>query len=133
MQRLKAAFNRTRSQRRPDSHPRPGDALEVPCPEVLQFEEIAEKPAGSFGDDDPTRLSDPLQARREVRRLTDNAALLRLPRNSIREVADTTTPVAMPTLTCSGEPAAVTSFGAASTSASPAWTARSASCSWARG
>ena len=45
----------------------------------------------------------------------------------------TTSPVAIPTRTCSGEPAAVTSFGAASTMASPACTARSASCSWAWG
>ena len=37
-------------------------------------------------DDDHVRLGDPLQARREVRRLADDAALLRLPRSD--QVAD---------------------------------------------
>jgi hypothetical protein len=45
----------------------------------------------------------------------------------------TTSPVAIPTRTSKGTPAAVVSCGTASTRASPAWTARSASCSWARG
>ena len=50
-----------------------------------------------------------------------------------RRSPTTTIPVAMPTRTCSGSPAAVSSFGAASTIASPARTARSASCSCAWG
>jgi len=45
----------------------------------------------------------------------------------------TTSPVAITTRTCRGEPAAVASFGTASTRASPARMARSASCSCARG
>ena len=45
----------------------------------------------------------------------------------------TTSPVAMPTRTCKGTPAAVLSFGTASTSESPARTARSASCSMGLG
>jgi hypothetical protein len=40
VQRLEAAFNRNRPQRRPGPC-RPGDALEVPVPEVLKLEEIA--------------------------------------------------------------------------------------------
>src|SRR5262249_38189927 len=45
----------------------------------------------------------------------------------------TTSPVAIPTRTFKGEPAFVASFGTASTRLSPARTARSASCSCARG
>jgi hypothetical protein len=37
---------------------RPGDALEVPVPEVLK---LAEKFSRAFGDDDPIRLGDSLQ------------------------------------------------------------------------
>ena len=79
VQRLEAAFRRTRPQRRPGPH-RPGDALEVLGPEVLQLEQIAEKPSRALGDDHHVRLGDPLQPRREVRRLADDAALLRLSR-----------------------------------------------------
>ena len=85
MQRLEAAFHRTRPQRRPGPH-RPGDALEVLRPEVLQLEQIAEKSSRALGDDHHVRLGDPLQARREVRRLADDAALLRLSRSD--QVAD---------------------------------------------
>ena len=85
MQRLEAALHRTRPQRRPGPR-RPGDALEVLCPEVLELEEIAEKPPRAVGDDDHVRLGDALQARREVRRLADDAALLRFARAD--EVAD---------------------------------------------
>jgi hypothetical protein len=47
----------------------------------LQIEEIAEKFSRAVCDDDHVRLSDTLQARREVRRLADDAALLRFPRS----------------------------------------------------
>jgi len=60
VQRLEAAFNRNRPQRRPVPC-RPGDALEVPVPEVLKLEEIAEKFSRALGDDDPIRLGDCLQ------------------------------------------------------------------------
>ena len=43
-----------------------------------KFEQIAEKPSRGLGDDHRVRLGEALQARREVRRLPDNAALLRL-------------------------------------------------------
>jgi hypothetical protein len=58
----------------------PAIPLEVPGPEVLQFEEVAEKPSRALGDDDRIRLGDPLQARCEIRGLTDHAALLRFTR-----------------------------------------------------
>ena len=85
VQGLEAAFRRTRPQRRPGPH-RPGDALEVLGPEVLQLEQIAEKFSRGLGNDHHVRLGDPLQARREVRRLADDAALLRLARSD--QVAD---------------------------------------------
>ena len=40
----------------------PGDALQLLCPEVLQFEEIAEKFSRGLGNDHHVRLGDPLQA-----------------------------------------------------------------------
>ena len=46
---LKAAFRRTRPQRRPGSH-RLGDTLEVFCSEVLELKQIAEKSPGSFNN-----------------------------------------------------------------------------------
>ena len=76
VQGVKAAPHGTRPQRRPGPR-RPGDALEVPGPEILQLEEIAEQPARAVGDDDGTRLGQSLQARREVRRLADDRLLLR--------------------------------------------------------
>ena len=42
---------------------------------------MAEKPARALGNDDHVRFGHRLQARREVRRLTDDSALLRLPRS----------------------------------------------------
>ena len=89
MQCLEAAFRRTSPHRRPGSH-RPGDTLEVFRPEVLELKQIAKKSPGSFGDDHHVRLGDPLQARGEVRRLTDDAVLLRLPRSD--QVADDNEP-----------------------------------------
>ncbi len=85
MQRLEAALHGTRPPRRPSPH-RPGDALEIRGSEVLQLEQIPEKSSRAVGDDDRIRLGDPLQARREVRRLADDAALLRVPRSD--QVAD---------------------------------------------
>src|SRR5438105_1926241 len=79
-QRLEAAFNGTRPQRRPGGH-RPGDTLEVPTPEVLKLEQSAEKPSRALGDDNHVWLGDPLQTRREVRRFAHNAALLRFARS----------------------------------------------------
>ena len=100
-------------------------------PEIPKFEEIAEEPSRPVGNDDPIRLRYPLQPRREVRRLADDAALLRLARAD--EIADHDQTGRDPDAHLQGEPAAVTSFGTASTMASPARTARSASSSWASG
>ena len=66
-------------QHRPGPH-RPGNALELPNPKVLELEEAAEKPSRAFGDDDHVRLGKALQARRKIWRLADHAALLRLTR-----------------------------------------------------
>ena len=80
MHRLKAAFYGTRPQRREGTY-RSGDALEVLCPKVVKYKKIAEKSSRDLGNDDHVRLSEPLQARREVRRLADDAALLRFTRS----------------------------------------------------
>ena len=56
------------------------------CPEVFKLEEIAEKLSRALGDDHRVRLGNALQARRKVRRLADDAALLRLTRSD--QVAD---------------------------------------------
>src|SRR5450755_4844080 len=85
MQCLEATFRRTSPQRRPGSH-RPGNTLEVFRPEVLELKQIAKESPGSFSDDHHVRLVNPLQTRREVRGLTDDAALLRLSRSD--QVAD---------------------------------------------
>src|SRR5262252_4234012 len=85
MQCLEAARRGTRAQRRPRPR-RPGEALEVPRPEVLEFKEIAEKSTRAVADDDHVRLGNLLQPRREIRRLANDAALLRLP--PADEIAD---------------------------------------------
>jgi len=81
----KRPLHRIRPQRGPGLH-RPGDALEVPGPKVLQFEEIAEQPSRAIGDHDHVRLGQRLQARRQVRRVADDATFLRLSRSN--EVTD---------------------------------------------
>ena len=49
--------------------------------EIPKFEQIAEKPARALGDDDHVRFGHRLQARRQVWRLADDSALLRLARS----------------------------------------------------
>ena len=56
------------------------------APKVLKLEEIAEKLPRALGDDHLFGSAIALQARREVRRLADDAALLRLARSD--QVAD---------------------------------------------
>ena len=85
MQRFEAALHGTRPQRRPGPR-RSGDALEVPGSEILEFEEIAEQPSRAVGDHDHVRLGQRLQARRQVRRVADDATFLRLSRSD--QVAD---------------------------------------------
>src|SRR5262249_8255539 len=85
MQGLEAAFDGARPQRHPGPR-RLGEALEVPGPEVLQFKEIAQKSTRAVANDDHVRLGNLLQPRREIRRLANDAALLRLPR--AEEIAD---------------------------------------------
>ena len=126
----KSAFRGTRPQRRPGAR-RTCNALQAHRSEVLKLEEIAEQPPRALGDDDCVRLGDRLQPRGEVRGLADAAALLRLARSD--DVPDHHQVGGDADAHAQGEPAAVASFGAASTMASPASTARSASCSCARG
>jgi hypothetical protein len=95
-QRLEAALDRTRPQRRPGPHP-PGDALEIPGPKVPKLEQIAKKPSRALGDDDRVRLGDALQARREIRRFMPRS---RVSPDPIRSPT-TASPVAIPTRVCS--------------------------------
>jgi len=59
-----------------ESPRRPGDALEVPGPEIPEFEQIAEQPSRAVGNDDRVRLGQRLQTRRQVRRVADDRLLL---------------------------------------------------------
>ena len=65
---------------------RRGNAFEVPRPKVLKLEEGAEKSSRAVGDDDCTRLGDPLQSCRKVWGLPDNATFLSFARAD--QVAD---------------------------------------------
>src|SRR5215471_2721413 len=85
MQGFEAALDGTRPHRRPGKY-RVSDALEVPGPEVLKLKQTAKKPSRALGDDNHVRLGNALQARRKVRRFTDDAALLRVARPD--QVAD---------------------------------------------
>ena len=86
MQCLEAAFHRSSVAAPPKLAPDRRDALEVLCSEVLKLEQIAEQLAGALGNDDAVRLGNALQACRKVRRLADDAALLRLTRSD--QIAD---------------------------------------------
>ena len=77
---LETARYGTRPKCRPGPR-RPSEALEIPHPEVLEFEKVAKKFSCGLGNDHGIRLGDSLQARRKVWRLSDDAALLRLSRS----------------------------------------------------
>ena len=67
-----------------DSLHRPGIfdyALEIPAAEILQVEQPAEKLARGVTDDDRVGLRDPLQVRRQIRRLANDLALVRVLRS----------------------------------------------------
>src|SRR5262245_61001036 len=85
MQGLEAAFDRSWSQNGPSPR-RTAYALEVLWTEVLKIKETAEQPSRALRNDHRFWLSDALQARCEVRRLSDDAALLRLSRSN--QIAD---------------------------------------------
>ena len=80
VQSFKPTLHGSRPKRRPCPR-RAGDAFELPGAEVFELEQIAEKSAGALGDDYHVRLGDPLQARCDVGRLANNAALLRVARS----------------------------------------------------
>ena len=64
----------------------PVNALKLPCPELLHLEEIAKELSRTLGNDNRVRLGHSLQPRRQVWRLADYAALVRLPFSN--QVAD---------------------------------------------
>ena len=72
-------------KRRPGPHWL-GDTLQVFGSKVLKFEQVAEELSRALSDDDGVRFSNSLQARRKVRRLADDAALLRCSRSD--QIAD---------------------------------------------
>ena len=102
VQRLEAALDRTRPQRR-QSPRRSGDALEVLWPEVRQLEQIAEQPSRApaittlFGSATPCRRAARFGVSPTMPRSCASPEPTRSP--------TTTSPVAMPTRTCSGSPA----------------------------
>ena len=97
VQRFEAAFNRNGSQDTPSPY-RSAHALEVLCRKVLQFEEIAEQLPRALRDDNGIWFSDALKSCSEIRRLADDAALMRFSRSNSRRL--TTNSVAMPTQAC---------------------------------
>ena len=116
VQRLETTFLRTVPHRRPGAR-QGGDALEVLRAKIDQLEQIAQELARALRDHDAVGLSDPLQPRGEIRRVADDAPFLRLPRT--HKIADNHDPGPNSDPHMQGRAAAVTSFGAASTIASP--------------
>src|SRR5580700_9164955 len=68
MERVEAAFDGSRSQRRPRSH-WSGDTLEVLGSKVLKLEQIVHELPSALSNDHAVRLRNALQASRKVRRL----------------------------------------------------------------
>ena len=79
MQRLKTACGQARSQCRPSVH-RTCNSLQVLRPEILEIEQIAEELSRTLGDNRSVRLGESLKLRRDIRRLADDAVLLRASR-----------------------------------------------------
>src|SRR5215472_6572977 len=75
-QRLEAADDAAFADHLPGAR-RPDEAGERLRPEVLNLEQTAELAPRAIGDDHPVGRGDGLQAGRQVRRLADDAALLR--------------------------------------------------------
>ena len=79
VQRFETAFLRARPQRRPRAR-RPGDAFEVLRAEIGKLEKVAHQFSRALADDDATGRGYPLESGGQVRRVADDAALLRLSR-----------------------------------------------------
>jgi hypothetical protein len=129
MHRLETALGTTFTFDSPSGE-RLGEALEAHRAEVGQREEATKQAPRARGDNHRARLRERLESRRQVRGLADYS-LLAAPSPS--RSPTTTRPVAIPTRAASGAPAGVHNSCTASTSASPARTARSASSSCAFG
>ena len=115
----------------PRGDDRRGKALDLDRAEILVVEQPAGQPPRARRDHHRPRLGQRLQPRREVRRLADHRLLLR--RALADQIADHHEPGGDPDPHLQRRPRAVSSPATASTSFSPARTARSASCSSARG
>jgi len=85
VQRLEATFDGTCPQHRPHAN-RSGNAFELFYRQLLELEQIAEKLSRAFGDYHHVRSGESLQTRRQVWRLTDDAALLRA--SCVDQIAD---------------------------------------------
>ena len=70
----------------PEAAHRLAEALERPSAEIVELEQATEQASRAFGDDDPARRGQILQARGEVRRLADRRFLLGRP--AADEIAD---------------------------------------------
>src|SRR5262249_54079068 len=86
MQCLEAAFDGARPQRHPGAHGLT-DTLKVSGTEVLQLEEIAEKPTRRFSNDHRVCLGTPRQTGCKVWCLADDAAFVRFARPG-HQIAD---------------------------------------------
>src|SRR5262245_36846921 len=74
MKRLEATLHRTRAQRRERAN-RSVNSLEIPGPELLEFEQIAEKSSGGIPNHHHVRLGKSLQLHSEIRSFADDAML----------------------------------------------------------
>src|SRR5215213_4417249 len=79
-QRVEAAFDRTGTGYRPSAD-RTRNTFQRVFTEVLQFEQVADEPVHTFGDDDCPGLRNGLQASRQVWSFAHNPAFLRLARS----------------------------------------------------
>ena len=114
----------------PEGHQWLGEALEPGRPERAQVEHLAQEMARALRHHHRAGLRRLLQPGGEVRRLADHRLLRAAP--SPTKSPTTTRPVAIP-IRPRAAPAGVASRSTTSAIASPAWTARSASSSCARG
>src|SRR6516162_10868525 len=74
---LEATLDRAGSDCCPGPN-RSGETLETVRAKVFKLEQGAEEPPRALGNDDAVRFGDALQPRRQVRRLANDAALLRI-------------------------------------------------------
>ena len=130
MQRLEAALGGALAHH-PRGHHRRAQAPELDGTEILVLEQPAGQPPRARRDHHRPRLGQCLQPRREVRRLADHRLLLR--RTLADQIADDHQPGGDADPHLQWRRPTVSSPATFSTSFNAARTARSASCSSARG